>query len=91
LFTVQGLANGLDHARLGVTVSRKVALRANRRNRIKRHIRESFRMHQPALRGLDIVVVARSPANQAEAGTLRESLEKHWIVIKAQCKPRSSS
>lgn len=88
---MQARANQTGFARLGVTVSRRVALRANRRNRIKRQIRESFRHHQAALAGLDLIVIARAAANQATASRLRESLEQHWIIIKAQCNPRSSS
>jgi ribonuclease P protein component len=76
--------NGLPHARIGLTVSRRVSLRANRRNRLKRLIRESFRHHQTQLKGLDIVVVARAPANQAELSVLRSSLQQHWQSLQNQ-------
>src|SRR5436190_22623801 len=52
--------NNLDHSRLGLSVSRVVGT-APRRNRIKRLLRESFRLMQHDLpRGYDIVIVVRA-------------------------------
>ncbi|EAR20780.1 Ribonuclease P protein component, partial [Nitrococcus mobilis Nb-231] len=45
-FTVLVIRNDHDRARLGVTVSKKTAPLAVVRNRIKRRIREAFRLHQ---------------------------------------------
>ena len=57
--TVYALPNELGHPRLGMSVSRKVGI-AVRRNRIRRLIRESFRLLQHDLpRGYDLVVVVR--------------------------------
>jgi ribonuclease P protein component len=57
--TVYGLPNELGHPRLGLSVSRKVGT-AVRRNRIKRLLREAFRMHQYDLpAGYDLVFVVR--------------------------------
>ena len=53
-------------ARLGITVTTKIDKRAVVRNRIKRRIREVFRLHRSQLRKpIDIVVVARR-----ESGTI---------------------
>ena len=57
--TVYALPNDLGHPRLGMSVSRKVGV-AVRRNRIRRLVRESFRLLQHDLpQGYDLVVVVR--------------------------------
>lgn len=56
---VYGVRNGLTHARLGLSVSRRVGI-AVKRNRIKRLLREAFRLNQSALPpGVDLVVSVR--------------------------------
>ncbi len=85
-FIVYANPNLLDHARLGIIVSRKVSLKAVVRNRIKRRIRESFRQHQQALSGLDIVVMAQLSSVGAAAKEQRESLARHWKDSTQRCK-----
>ena len=65
-------------SRLGVTVSRRVSAKAVDRNRIKRVVRESFRLHRPHLTELDVVAIAKRPAKNANQHQLRSSLEQHW-------------
>jgi ribonuclease P protein component len=51
--------NDLPHPRLGISISRNVGT-APRRNRIKRLLREAFRLHQHDWpKGYDIVLVVR--------------------------------
>jgi ribonuclease P protein component len=85
LFSVYCVTTGKTMARLGLTVSRKVSLRAVQRNRIKRQIRESFRHHRAQLEGCDIVVIARPSTVTANTAILRESLRQHWEKIQRQC------
>jgi ribonuclease P protein component len=71
--TIYGLENGLDHPRLGISVSRKKVKTAAGRNRLKRLIREAFRLSKPELpAGLDLIVVPRNPA--ARFAEVRRSL-----------------
>lgn len=56
---VQAMANDLGHPRLGIVIGRRVGT-AVRRNRIKRLIREAFRLMQHDLPGgFDLVVLVR--------------------------------
>lgn len=66
------------HARLGLVISKKRIRLAVQRNRIKRLVRESFRVHQYALNPWDIIVLARDTTAQFDNACLRASLEKHW-------------
>lgn len=59
---VYAVENGLDHARLGVSVGKKKIRQAVDRNRAKRLLREAFRLNKAALpTGVDYVVVPRGP------------------------------
>jgi ribonuclease P protein component len=77
-----------QHARLGLAIAKKNIRKAVARNRLKRLIRESFRLRQATLGGLDIIVMARSGAGQADAQTLRDSLQKHWQYLEKRCNSR---
>src|SRR5829696_4868418 len=57
--TVYAIPNDLGHPRIGLSVSRKVGT-AVRRNRIRRLLREAFRLMQHDFpRGYDLVIVVR--------------------------------
>jgi ribonuclease P protein component len=67
-----------DQARLGMAVSRRVSKRAVDRNRIRRQIRETFRLWRDRLAPMDYVVVVRSAARDADRRVLRDKLEQLW-------------
>jgi ribonuclease P protein component len=77
-FTVLCRDNSKDIARLGLAISKKNCRHASGRNRIKRIVRESFRQHQVALTGLDIVVLNQPACRTAPNETLFDSLAHHW-------------
>lgn len=80
LYATSGFANGylvlyarrnrLGTNRVGITVSRKLG-GAVVRNRVRRRLREVYRLHEGSFApGYDIVVVARSRAVSAEFSAL---------------------
>ncbi len=66
--------NGLDTARLGVVVAKKLAKHANTRNLVKRIARELFRRHREALPALDMVVRLQAPVAKATRAELNQDL-----------------
>ena len=65
-FRILTRPNGLHQARLGVTVTKKVGSAAIR-NRIKRHVREFFRLHKHLLpTGRDYLVIAHRRAAESD-------------------------
>jgi ribonuclease P protein component len=80
-FTVLARPGGRAVARLGLTISRRVAKRAVDRNRLKRLARETFRV-QRHLPSWDFVVLAKPGAAAAEQGALRASLEHHFVRLR---------
>jgi ribonuclease P protein component len=60
---VYAVENGLEYTRLGISVGRRKVRRAVARNRIKRLVREAFRLARSELpAGVDLIVVPRGPA-----------------------------
>ena len=79
LFRLQVLpvAPGPDAlARLGMTVSKRVDKLSHERNRIRRQVRECFRLQRAQLPPGDYVVQAKPEAAAADNAKLREGLLK---------------
>lgn len=71
-------ANDLKQPRLGLVIAKKHVKLATQRNRLKRLIRESFRLRQQQLPALDIVVLARKGIADLDNAALSGVLEKQW-------------
>jgi ribonuclease P protein component len=72
------LQNQVDRIRLGITVSRKVG-KACVRNRIKRRLREYFRLNRDKMpAGMDLVFVATKAAASLETGRIQEELDRFF-------------
>jgi ribonuclease P protein component len=84
-FSVNAAANTLGYARLGLSIGKKAVGNSVARNRVKRQVRESFRLHAADLKGLDLVVGARNSARTAHNARLRESLDGLWKEIQKRC------
>lgn len=77
-FTVLCRENNGELARLGLAISKKNCRQATARNRIKRIVRESFRLHQEKLAGIDVVVMNQPAAGAGTNRQLFDSLMGHW-------------
>lgn len=84
-FTLVAMGNAFAHARLGLVISRKCARRAVVRNRIKRVVRESFRLNLTGLPATDIVVMCRPVVQHASNDTLFAALIHLWRRLNQRC------
>ena len=76
LFGLSTLPNELGFARLGMAVSTRSVGNSVRRNRVRRIIREVFRVQRPALPPLDFVITSRAAARAAVRPQIVDSLER---------------
>lgn len=75
--------NGSQANRVGLTVGAKLA-HAVQRNRLRRQLREIYRLHETSFaRGYDLVVVARSRAIGADYA----ALEHAYLSLAAKARP----
>ncbi|HSW69178.1 MAG TPA: ribonuclease P protein component [Gammaproteobacteria bacterium] len=84
--TVLFRSNQKDHARIGIIVGKRVAKKAVSRNRIKRVVRDSFRLNQQKLAGWDIIVIARQRCDTLSKKIVRKGIDDLWekLLIRYQ-------
>ena len=70
-----------DHPRLGLAIAKRLMQRAVDRNRVKRLVRESFRLHQSRLPSRDYVVFARQDMRFYPSKQIRYSLDELMQAI----------
>ncbi len=80
-FQCEFRVNDAPTARLGMAVSRRVSKRAVVRNRIRRQIRESFRLRRPSLPPCDVLIIARTQAAATNNPALRAELDLLWTKL----------
>jgi ribonuclease P protein component len=73
-FSINFAPSPTGHARLGLSVGAKAVGNSVARNRVKRLVRDWFRLCRAELPPLDLVVGARNAAASAHNAQLRESL-----------------
>ena len=86
-FTVSAVPNDLAGARLGMSIAARNLRRAVDRNRIRRLIRESFRMHHHHLPCVDLVIGARSSVAMTDNASLACALQRLWDKVATSCAP----
>ncbi len=75
LFAVVVLENGLEHSRVGLSVAKRHFKLAVTRNKVRRVLREAFRLELASLpRGLDVVLVANAAARRPVLVQVRAEL-----------------
>ncbi|MBT1451588.1 ribonuclease P protein component [Glaciecola sp. XM2] len=83
--TILARHNNISHPRLGITVAKKKVKLAVQRNRFKRCVRESFRLHAQDLPNVDIIVLAKQGVHQLDNAALHEQLRKLWKRLAKRC------
>lgn len=84
-FSVTMSPNEVGRPRIGLAVAVKIAGNSVKRNRIRRLIRESFRLSQLEIPPVDLIVSARARAKDASSDELRASLAALWDKVRKQC------
>ncbi|PTQ91233.1 ribonuclease P protein component [Agitococcus lubricus] len=77
-FLVLVAKNQQPKTRIGFVIARKKVRFAVERNRIKRLVRQSFRLHQYELPAVDIVFIARQGIDSLANHELTKALDKTW-------------
>ena len=80
-FLILARPNQQAHGRLGLVMAKKHMRLAVERNRMKRLIRESFRLQQQELAGLDIVVLSRKGMDNLSNDEFSQQLTQQWQRI----------
>lgn len=86
------IKNDQEAPRLGLVIAKKNVKLAVHRNRIKRIIRDSFRLHQHELPHVDIVVLARRGLGEKTNAEIHKQFEDTWrrLIKKAKQSPTLS-
>ncbi|SDH03556.1 ribonuclease P protein component [Nitrosomonas sp. Nm132] len=76
--------SSLDYPRLGLIVAKKLERHAVRRNRLKRLLREVFRMHQQELDKMDCVFRLQRSLTQIDSVRIRREAE--MLILRLRMK-----
>tara|TARA_R110000782_G_scaffold29363_3_gene73016 strand:- start:3444 stop:3821 length:378 start_codon:yes stop_codon:yes gene_type:complete len=80
--------NNLGRARLGLVIAKKNVRLSVQRNRVKRVVRETFRLHQYKLQGIDIIVLARRGLSDIDNKQLHETCNQLWYQLEKRAEKR---
>lgn len=78
LLVLLGKANTLNHSRIAIIVAKKNVKKATQRNRLKRLIRESFRVSQAMLPQSDFIVIVKQHLHKQANKDIFAIVEQTW-------------
>lgn len=78
-------------SRLGFVIAKKHVKHAVQRNRVKRIIRESFRLNQHQMTNNDFVILARPGIHDLENAEIREMIDGLWFKLRQSNGKRSNN
>ena len=77
-FTLLFRENRSEFARLGLVIGKKALKRSVDRNRIRRIVRESFRLSRASLPRVDLIILARRDIESFPVTDLSHKVSKLW-------------
>ena len=80
-WVILSIPNQLEHPRLGVVVSKKIAPKAHQRNRIKRLAKETFRLKREQMPNLDVIVLPKHKVLQLDNSEAVSQLRKAFYAL----------
>lgn len=83
--------NTLDYPRIGFVVSKKNAQTCVRRNRLRRVIKEQFRLNQKMLSGFDIVFLATQNLLKISTDQLANEIQSQCLECLKRFRPQSTA
>jgi ribonuclease P protein component len=86
VFILLACLNQSGYPRLGLAITKKKIKTAVARHKIKRLIRESFRIHKAQLSGLDIVAMSNSNAVELQNDECFTRLHQLWLKLAQRCR-----
>ncbi|RIY33551.1 ribonuclease P protein component [Psittacicella gerlachiana] len=80
-FSILGVENNLEESRLGMIIAKKNIKLAHDRNRVRRIVREYFRLNQHKYLPVDILFFARSHITSIDNAQLFAELDKSFKTL----------
>jgi ribonuclease P protein component len=77
-FRLHARASG-EPARLGLAIAKRVVAKANARNALKRHARETFRRMRASLAGFDFVLTVHAAPGDVDGVALERELAELFL------------
>ncbi len=74
-FVILFAPNSLGYPRMGLVVGKKAAPGAVERNRIKRVLREVFRLNKPLFGSMDVVFIAKKGSENLDYSLAKKEIE----------------